>query len=326
MSRCATLRKCVDRIGFGGYLSLAVKFPDFLDYVEKLANEFREIVVNSGQTKPWTASFKVVILDSWGKLRSWIGGPFKESLAGMPFDMEFMNFEDLKSKGLPEGTKVVINAGHANTSWSGGWHWADEQVVAIIREFVHRGGGFIGIWEPSAFERIGKFFQLSDILGVQREMGQSLASGKNYRPSILKPHFLTEEPQQIVNLGRTTDDIYLADPSTKVLAMQDGKILITTNEKGQGRSVYFAGFDVAQQTTDSCTVPFFGQHTMKRRCEPGSRRISTPNVAAYPEAGRFVVINNSPEAQSTIVHTHQGKSIHVPLEPRESKWFDMGNS
>lgn len=30
------MRKPVDRIGYGGYLSLACRFPGFVDYIEKL--------------------------------------------------------------------------------------------------------------------------------------------------------------------------------------------------------------------------------------------------------------------------------------------------
>ena len=42
-ARRAILRNPVDRIGYGGYLSLAYKFPKFVDCVEKIADEFREI-------------------------------------------------------------------------------------------------------------------------------------------------------------------------------------------------------------------------------------------------------------------------------------------
>ena len=37
------LKKPLDRIGYGGYLSLAAKFPDFVEEVEHIADEFREI-------------------------------------------------------------------------------------------------------------------------------------------------------------------------------------------------------------------------------------------------------------------------------------------
>ena len=42
-ARRAILRKPIDRIGYGGYLKLACEFPEFLDYVESVYNEFREL-------------------------------------------------------------------------------------------------------------------------------------------------------------------------------------------------------------------------------------------------------------------------------------------
>ena len=50
-ARRALMRKPVDRIGYGGYLSLAYKFPGFVDYIEKVAEEFREIYGNIGGSR-----------------------------------------------------------------------------------------------------------------------------------------------------------------------------------------------------------------------------------------------------------------------------------
>ena len=45
-ARRAILRKPIDRIGYGGYLKLALQFPEFLDYVEQVCNEFRTLYAN----------------------------------------------------------------------------------------------------------------------------------------------------------------------------------------------------------------------------------------------------------------------------------------
>lgn len=55
-ARRAILRKPIDRIGYGGYLKLACEFPEFLDYVESVCNEFREAFTPlEKQTLPWGA-------------------------------------------------------------------------------------------------------------------------------------------------------------------------------------------------------------------------------------------------------------------------------
>lgn len=47
------MRKPVDRIGYGGYLSLAYKFPNFVEYIEGVCDEFREIYSNIKGVKPY---------------------------------------------------------------------------------------------------------------------------------------------------------------------------------------------------------------------------------------------------------------------------------
>ncbi|MFR2603834.1 MAG: 1,3-beta-galactosyl-N-acetylhexosamine phosphorylase N-terminal domain-containing protein [Waltera sp.] len=52
--RRALLRAKIDRIGLGGYLHLVEGFPDFCDYIEKVADEFRLIrsFHDAGRTLP----------------------------------------------------------------------------------------------------------------------------------------------------------------------------------------------------------------------------------------------------------------------------------
>ncbi|MEG2118929.1 MAG: 1,3-beta-galactosyl-N-acetylhexosamine phosphorylase, partial [Pseudoflavonifractor sp.] len=69
-ARRAILRKPIDRIGYGGYLKLACEFPDFIDYVESVCNEFRELYTNIKGTTPYCIK-TVAVLNCWGKMRSW---------------------------------------------------------------------------------------------------------------------------------------------------------------------------------------------------------------------------------------------------------------
>ena len=85
----------------------------------------------------------------------------------MPVDVEFINFEDIKN-GIPSDIGVIINAGDAMTSWSGGENWIDEDIITNLRQWVYEGGGFIGVGEPTAYQKQGKLFQLFDVLGVDK--------------------------------------------------------------------------------------------------------------------------------------------------------------
>ncbi|MGN1116105.1 MAG: 1,3-beta-galactosyl-N-acetylhexosamine phosphorylase, partial [Candidatus Ornithomonoglobus sp.] len=159
--RRALLRDKIDRIGLGGYLSLTIPFPDFQDYIEKISDEFRTIRTFHTNGAPYVLKPKVAVLTFWGKLRSWsCSGHYHEhpevdlinvieALSGLPLDVDFISFEDVKEKGL-DSYDVVINAGFAGSAWSGGYKWTDDEVVTALTKFVYEGGAFIGVGEPSA--------------------------------------------------------------------------------------------------------------------------------------------------------------------------------
>lgn len=69
--RRSMMRKPTARMGYGGYLSLALKFPDFIDHVTEITRQFKAIHDQSRGTKPYTAPFKVGMLNSWGRIKSW---------------------------------------------------------------------------------------------------------------------------------------------------------------------------------------------------------------------------------------------------------------
>ena len=68
-ARRAILRSPIQRIGYGGYLKLALKFPDFVDYIKSVCNEFRTLYDNIQGVTPYCVK-KVAVLNCWGKMRA----------------------------------------------------------------------------------------------------------------------------------------------------------------------------------------------------------------------------------------------------------------
>lgn len=108
------MRKPVDRIGYGGYLSLAYKFPKFVDYIAQVTDEFREIYDNIGGSRPY-CGLKVAVLNCWGQIRAWQAFMVAhalwykqtysyfgmlESLSGASVDVVFLSFDEIKEKGI----------------------------------------------------------------------------------------------------------------------------------------------------------------------------------------------------------------------------------
>ena len=76
-ARRAILRSPIQRIGYGGYLKLALEFPDFVQYIKEVCEEFRTLYDNIQGTTPYCVK-RVAVLNCWGKVRSW-GKPYGTS-------------------------------------------------------------------------------------------------------------------------------------------------------------------------------------------------------------------------------------------------------
>lgn len=207
-ARRAILRSPISRMGYGGYLSLAAKFPKFVDTVTHIADEFRDIHDRTNGVAA-EGELNVAILNCWGKMRSWMAFtvahalPNKqtysyygmlEALSGMRVNVRFISFDDVLEHGIDADIDVIINGGPAGTAFSGGDAWADPRLQEIIRAWVREGGAFVGVGEPTstgAF-RNGRFFQLADVLGVDEERFQTLSVDK-YFPATTPEHFITAD-------------------------------------------------------------------------------------------------------------------------------------
>lgn len=247
--RRALLREPIDRIGLGGYLHLVEAFPDFIDYIEKIANEFRKIKELHKSEKPMVLKPRVAVLHSWGSLRSWtLSGHFhetymhdlihiNESLSGLPLDVKFISFEDIK-QGVLENVDVVINAGTLGSAWSGGEAWENEEVIERLTQFVYNGKAFIGINEPSAFYGYDTLFRMAHVLGVDMDLGDRVSHGRySFTTEPVKEfEFMEHGPKEKRNL-------YLTDGLAKVLKEVNGVPVMTSYEFGKGRGIYLSSYE-----------------------------------------------------------------------------------
>ncbi|MBC2605011.1 1,3-beta-galactosyl-N-acetylhexosamine phosphorylase [Pelagicoccus albus] len=329
--RRALLRKGCDRIGFGGYLHLVENHPDFVDYIEELGNEFRQLRGLHQAGAPEELPLKVAILSAWGNTRAWACcGHFNhgnyyneamESVSGLAAETVFISFDDILEKGIDPSIDVIINAGIVDDSWSGGEYWKNPSIVEALSAFIGEGGGFIGIGEPSSQRHGSQYFQLAHIMGVDREIG--LTSAFN-RPGfeVVSDHFITADTDASLDLGKTVDSIYLTDTSAKVLAAKGNSPTIAVNEFAKGRCVYLAGHTYEAKNLRVLLRALFWAAGKESLVEKGFSSNLYCECAYYPKSGKLVVINNSSEPQTTSISTASG-AIEISLEPNASKIIDQ---
>lgn len=314
--RRAILRAPIERIGLGGYLHLVQRKPEFVEYIEEISDEFKLLKDLHKEGSPFCLKPRVAVLHFWGKLRSWsLSGHFhetymhdlihvNEALAGLPFAVDFINFDDIR-EGALEKYDVVINAGYAGSAWSGGDVWKEEEVVSRLTAWVYAGGVFLGANEPSAAAGYDTAFRMAHVLGVDEDTGAKICHGKWKVQQTEK-----EELQKLMPEGahvKAREGRYLVDDKAEVLLEENGVPALVLHPFGKGMGIYLASFEKGAANNRMLL------NLILAGCgESIEQNYLTDNIhtecAWYPASGKLVVINNSAEAQSCTIATEKGRA------------------
>ena len=334
-ARRAILRKPIDRIGYGGYLKLAMQFPDFIDYVESVCQEFRTLYNNIKGTTPYCVK-RVAVLNSWGKMRAWGNhmvhhaiyykqnysyAGIIEALSGAPFDVKFISFDDIRENpDILKDIDVILNVGGAYTAYSGGENWADEKILTAVKRFVYEGGGFIGVGEPTACQREGRYFQLSGVMGVEKENGFTLNVDKyNWEEH---EHFITEDCRGEVDFGEGQKSIF-ALPETTIIRQVDKEVQLAANDFGEGRSVYISGLPYSFENSRLLYRAILWSSHDEENLHRWFSENYNVEVHAYVKNGKYCVVNNTYEPQDTVVYKGDGSSFALHLDANEIIWYEI---
>ena len=335
-ARRAILRKPIDRIGYGGYLKLALQFPEFVDYVESVCNEFRELYENIKDTTPYCVK-RVAVLNCWGKMRAWgchmvhhalyykqnysYAGVI-EMLSGAPFEVKFISFEDIKNDPhLLDSLDVIINVGDADTAHTGGIWWEDPEISSAIRKFVWNGGGFIGVGEPSGHPYQGHILQLASVLGVEEENGFTLNYDK-YNWEEHPDHFILQDADRPIDFGEGKRNIYALE-GTEVLVQRNKEVQMAAHDFGKGRAVYISGVPYSFANSRTLYRAILWSAHSEEELHTWFSSNYNVEVHAYVKNGKYCVVNNTYEPQDTTVYTTDGSSFALHLDANEIKWYEI---
>ena len=314
-ARRAILRSPIQRIGYGGYLKLALDFPEFVEYIESVCDEFRTLYDNITGTTPYCVE-RVAVLNCWGKMRAWGNhmvhhaiyykqnysyAGIIEALSGAPFDVKFISFEDiLENPDILKDIDVIINVGDADTAY---------------------GGGFIGVGEPTAHQWQGRFFQLSDILGVEEEHGFNLNRDK-YNWEEHKEHFILSDCTKDVDFGEGKKNIF-ALPETEILIQREQEVQMAVKEFGKGRGVYISGLPYSFENSRILYRAILWSAGDDEKLNQWFSTNFNVEVHAYVKNGKYCVVNNTYEPQDTTVYRGDGSSFDLHMEANEIKWYEI---
>lgn len=333
-ARRAMLRAKIERIGLGGYLHLLEAYPEFVDYVAELADEFRALHSLHELGAPETLDMRIAVLTAWGRTRSWtLSGHFhetwqhdlihiNEAMAGWPVQVTYLDFEDIKRRDLSE-FDCIINAGFAGSAWSGGDAWADEAVLVKLRAYVRGGGCFVGVYQPSMLPGYHRNFRLADVLGVDQDLGERCCHG---RISYTLSDVLSACGQGLrcaeFEKQSTTPGIYLTDMDTQVLAetldySPIGEAVhtptVTLHPYGEGSGLYLSHFSYSPDNSRlllNLLLHVCGKTEFQARLGDNA----SCEAAVFPDAGKLMVVNQS-DKEETVRLNVSGKERVFRLAP-----------
>ena len=335
-ARRAILRKPIDRIGYGGYLKLACQFPDFLDYIEGVCQEFRVLYENIKGTTPYCVK-TVAVLNSWGRARSWgchmvhhalyqkqnysYSGVI-EALSGAPYDVRFLSFDDLlENAHVLDDVDVLINVGDGDTAHTGGAIWENPVISSMVKQFIYNGGGFIGVGEPAGHQYQGRYLQLAGAMGVEKETGFTLNYDK-YNWKEHPNHFILEDCTKPVDFGEGKKNIYALE-GAEVLVQREKEVQLAVNDYGKGRTVYISGLPYSFENNRLLhRAVLWSTHSEEMLNRWFSSNFNV-EVHAYVKNGKYCVVNNTYIPQSTTVYRGDGSSFNLDLDANEIRWYEI---
>ncbi|MBQ7487862.1 MAG: 1,3-beta-galactosyl-N-acetylhexosamine phosphorylase [Clostridia bacterium] len=324
--RRALARKCVDRIGLGGYLHLTEGFPAFVDTITEISDQFRAIKALHTNGAPAVLPLTVGVLHVWGALRSWtLSGHFHETsnhvlihvleaLSGLPVNVRFLSFDDVIGGGLQD-VDVLLNAGQAGDAWSGGEVWQHPSLIAEITRFVYEGGHLIGIDEPSAVHGLDTCLALAHLFGVDLDNGEYACHIPFDVETVPAPFDIPE------SFGIRKTNVRLIQPDTDVWMAQGGIPQFTHHAFGKGHALYMSGF-----TYSPLNAHMFLQTLIHltgiSQTSTGTSDHPEIETAWFPADRTMIVMNDADHPICTEVTCPAGRAS-VELAPFELKFVTI---
>ena len=192
-------------------------------------------------------------------------------------------------------------------------------ISSAVKRFVYEGGGIIGVGEPAAHQANGHFFQLSGVFGVEEERGFTLGYDKYNWES--HSHFITEDVKGEVDFGEGKKNIYALEGTT-ILVEREKEVQLAVNSFGRGRAVYISGLPYSFENSRLLYRAILWSAHGEEELHKWFSSNFNVEVHVFLQSGKYCVVNNTYEPQSTTVYT-AGGSFPLDLEANEIRWYEI---
>ena len=140
---------------------------------------------------------------------------------------------------------------------------------------------------------------------------------------MLDIRFIRENPDAVKeNIKKKFQDekLPLVD---KVLVQRDKEVQLAVNEFGKGRAVYLSGLPYSFANSRLLHRAVLWSVHSEDQLNLWLSSNYNVDVHAYVKNGKFCVVNNTYEPQSTTVYRGDGSSFPLELAANEIRWYEI---
>ena len=145
-------------------------------------------------------------------------------------------------------------------------------------------------------------------------------SGPTYPP--LQRPVLLAYSQLFEKIGESRKYIYALE-NAQVLVSEDKEVKLAVNEFGKGRAVYISGLPYSFENSRLLYRAILWSTGEEENINKWFSTNYSVEVHAYIKNGKYCVVNNTYEPQSTTVYKGDGTGFDLDLEANQIIWYEI---
>ena len=135
-------------------------------------------------------------------------------------------------------------------------------------------------------------------------------------------HFIKEDCTKEIDFGQGKKNIFALE-GTQVLCQRDKEVQLAVYEFGNGRCVYISGLPYSFENSRLLYRSIiWSAHDEEQLFKWYSTNFNV-EVHAYVKNGKYCVVNNTYEQQSTVVYKGDGSSFAFDMDANEIIWYEI---
>ena len=135
-------------------------------------------------------------------------------------------------------------------------------------------------------------------------------------------HFILADCTKDIDFGEEKKSIYALD-GAEILVQREKEVQMAVNEFGAGRTVYISGLPYSFENSRILHRSILWSAHDEDKLQQWFSSNFNVEVHAFVENGKYCVVNNTYEPQSTVVYKGDGSSFALDLAANEIRWYEI---